>query len=90
MKLNNEWDKNGKHHIVNMKDTFLFRSHLCIVFEMLSVNLYELIKQNQFRGLSTNLVRVFIQQILDCLVLLNKVKIIHCDLKPEVNIAFLF
>ncbi|KAJ1560159.1 dual specificity protein kinase yak1, partial [Cladochytrium tenue] len=81
--LNRQWDREDKHHIVVMKDTFLFRNHLCIVFEMLSINLYELIKQNQFRGLSTNLVRVFVQQILDCLIVLNKAKIIHCDLKPE-------
>ncbi|RKO87190.1 kinase-like domain-containing protein, partial [Blyttiomyces helicus] len=70
-------------HIVRQKDTFQFRSHLCIIFEMLSVNLYELIKQNQFRGLSTNLVRVFVSQILDALVVLNRARIIHCDLKPE-------
>ncbi|KAJ3102616.1 dual specificity protein kinase yak1 [Phlyctochytrium planicorne] len=81
--LNNEYDKQEKHNIVCMKDTFLFRNHLCIIFEMLSVNLYELIKQNQFRGLSTNLVRVFVQQILECLIVLNKARIIHCDLKPE-------
>ena len=68
-----------------MKDTFVFHNHLCIVFEMLSVNLYELIKQNQFRGLSTHLVRMFVIQILDCLVVLNRAKIIHCDLKPEVS-----
>ena len=71
------------NHIVCMKDTFIFRNHLCIAFEMLSVNLYELIKQNQFRGLSTHLVRVFVDQILDCLVVLNRARIIHCDLKPE-------
>jgi hypothetical protein len=35
--------------------------------QMLSVNLYELIKQNQFRGLSTTLVRVFAQQLLNAL-----------------------
>jgi serine/threonine protein kinase len=67
-----------------MKDTFVFRNHLCIIFEMLSVNLYELIKQNGFRGLSTNLVRVFVSQILDSLGVLVRSKIIHCDLKPEV------
>ena len=55
---------------------------------MLSVNLYELIKQNQFRGLSTNLVRVFSSQILDALVILQKSKIIHCDLKPEVLFSY--
>ncbi|TPX76350.1 hypothetical protein CcCBS67573_g02373 [Chytriomyces confervae] len=81
--LNNKWDHSDKYHIVYMKDTFVFRNHLCIVFEMLSVNLYELIKQNQFRGLSTTLVRLFVQQILECLVLLSKAKIIHSDLKPE-------
>lgn len=53
------------------------------MFELLSVNLYELIKQNQFRGLSTTLVRVFAQQLLNGLVLLNKARLIHCDLKPE-------
>ncbi|KAJ3207355.1 dual specificity protein kinase yak1 [Entophlyctis luteolus] len=81
--LNNRWDVTDKHHIVQMKDTFVFRNHLCIVFEMLSSNLYELIKQNQFRGIGLNLVRLFVQQILDCLILLSNAKIIHSDLKPE-------
>lgn len=54
-----------------------------MAFELLSVNLYELIKQNQFRGLSTTLVRVFAQQLLNALSLLNKAHLIHCDLKPE-------
>jgi serine/threonine protein kinase len=81
--LNGRFDHADKHHIVRMLSTFVYKNHLCIVFEMLSVNLYELIKQNGFRGLSTNLVRVFVSQILDCLIILNKAKIIHCDLKPE-------
>ncbi|KAJ3033951.1 dual specificity protein kinase yak1, partial [Rhizophlyctis rosea] len=83
--LNNEHDPHDKHHIVRLRDTFVFRHHLCLVFEMLSVNLYELIKQNQFRGLSTNLVRVFVSQILDALGVLGRGRIIHCDLKPEVG-----
>lgn len=33
-----------------MHDYFQFRSHLCIVFELLFINLYELIKGNSFRG----------------------------------------
>ncbi|KAF3934381.1 hypothetical protein ABW20_dc0102034 [Dactylellina cionopaga] len=81
--LNSKLDKNDEHHILRLKDTFIHRQHLCLVFELLSVNLYELIKQNQFRGLSTTLVRVFAQQLLNALTLLNKAKLIHCDLKPE-------
>lgn len=81
--LNGRMDKNDDHHILRLKDTFIHKQHLCLVFELLSVNLYELIKQNQFRGLSTTLVRVFAQQLLNGLCLLSKAKLIHCDLKPE-------
>eukprot|EP00158_Paraphelidium_tribonemae_P007829 Partr_v1_DN28372_c0_g1_i2_m78822 putative dual-specificity tyrosine-(Y)-phosphorylation regulated kinase len=73
----------GQNHLVTLLDSFFFRRHLCLVFELLSVNLYELIKQNQFRGLSINLVRLFATQILSCLCVLADSRIIHCDLKPE-------
>jgi dual specificity protein kinase YAK1 len=83
VQLNNQFDGDNKHHVVRLVDYFIFRRHLCLVFELLSVNLYELIKQNHFRGLSTNLIRVFMIQILDALVVLSQANIIHCDLKPE-------
>ncbi|ORX59631.1 kinase-like protein [Hesseltinella vesiculosa] len=81
--LNQRYDPNDQHHILRLKDTFIHRQHLCLVFELMSVNLYELIKQNHFRGLSTNLVRVLTTQMLDALTVLNEARIIHCDLKPE-------
>jgi dual specificity protein kinase YAK1 len=61
--LNTRGDPDNKHHIVRMRDFFMHRSHLCLVFELLSVNLYELVKHNQFRGLSMNLLRFFILQV---------------------------
>ncbi|KAF9944460.1 Homeodomain-interacting protein kinase 3, partial [Mortierella alpina] len=81
--LNERYDMDDRHHILRLQDTFIHRRHLCLVFELLSVNLYELIKQNQFRGLSMSLVRVFTAQLLDALCVLNEARIIHCDLKPE-------
>ncbi|KAG2175404.1 hypothetical protein INT43_001051, partial [Umbelopsis isabellina] len=81
--LNTKSDPEDKHHLLRLYDTFFHKSHLCLVFELLSVNLYELIKQNQFKGLSTNLVRVFATQLLDALIVLRENQIIHCDLKPE-------
>ncbi|CCJ28089.1 unnamed protein product [Pneumocystis jirovecii] len=81
--LNKKLDKSRKYNILQLKDTFIHKKHLCIVSELLSVNLYELIKQNQFKGLNTNLVRIFAVQILDAMIVLNEAKIIHCDLKPE-------
>ena len=76
-------DPKGDHHILRLLDVFSHRHHLCLVLELLSVNLYELIKQNRFRGLSINLVRVFAAQIVDVLMVLKEAQIIHCDLKPE-------
>ena len=81
--LNQQCDPHDEHHILRLRDSFIHKNHLCLVFELLSSNLYELIKQNQFRGLSTTLVRVFAQQLLNGLCLLSKAKLIHCDLKPE-------
>ena len=81
--LNQHWDPDDQHNILRLRDTFIHHKHLCLVFELLSSNLYELIKQNSFRGLSTSLVRVFISQLLDALVVLKEARLIHCDLKPE-------
>ncbi|PKI83452.1 dual-specificity kinase [Malassezia vespertilionis] len=81
--LNQHWDPHDEHNILRLQHTFTHAKHLCLVFELLSSNLYELIKQNSFRGLSTSLVRVFITQLLDALVVLKDARLIHCDLKPE-------
>ena len=63
----------------------MYRNHQCLVFEMLSLNLYELLKNTQFGGVSLNLIRKFAKQVLKALAFLAKsdVDIIHCDLKPE-------
>lgn len=70
---------------VRLLTHFLFRKHQCLVFEMLSLNLYELLKNTQFGGVSLNLIRKFAKQILKSLTFLARpdVDIIHCDLKPE-------
>jgi len=81
--LNNQCDPHDEHHILRLGDSFIHRNHLCLVFELLSSNLYELIKQNQFQGLSTQLVKVFTAQLLDALTVLKDARLIHCDLKPE-------
>jgi serine/threonine protein kinase len=69
--------------IVKMLDYFVFRKHLCIVFELLSVNLYDVIKHNNFRGLPFNMVKSIIDQLTRQLVCLKVSNVIHCDLKPE-------
>ncbi|XP_049804555.1 dual specificity tyrosine-phosphorylation-regulated kinase 2-like [Schistocerca nitens] len=76
-------DKDNTMNIIHMFDSFTFRNHMCITFELLSINLYELIKKNKFQGFSLQLVRKFSHSLLQCLDALHKNKIIHCDMKPE-------
>lgn len=76
-------DKDNTMNVIHMLDSFTFRSHMCITFELLSINLYELIKKNKFQGFSLQLVRKFSHSLLQCLDALSKFNIIHCDMKPE-------
>lgn len=80
-----ENDPDDEHHIVRLLTTFMYRKHQCIVFEMLAINLYELLKNTNFRGVSLSLIRKFARQILKSLAYLAQphIDIIHCDLKPE-------
>lgn len=55
----NDKDPEDKKNIIRRLDQFLFRKHLIITFEMLSVNLYEFIKMNNFQGFSLNLIKRF-------------------------------
>lgn len=76
-------DKENSYNIIHMLEHFQFRNHMCITFELLSINLYELIKKNKFQGFSLQLVRKFAHSMLQCLEALHRNRIIHCDLKPE-------
>lgn len=70
---------------VRLKRHFMWRNHLCLVFELLSYNLYDLLRNTNFRGVSLNLTRKFAQQLCTALLFLStpELQIIHCDLKPE-------
>jgi dual specificity protein kinase YAK1 len=81
--LNTRADPMDSCHIVRLKDFFVHKQHLCLVFECLSLNLFELVRYNKFRGLSFGLIRTFVHQTLKALTLLHNSGIIHCDIKPE-------
>ena len=76
-------DPSDTANVVKLREFIVFRKHLCITFELLSINLYEFIKNNNFKGVSTGLIRRFAIQILQSLRYMRKLSVIHCDLKPE-------
>lgn len=72
-------------YIVKLKGHFTWKNHLCLVFELLSYNLYNLIRNTNFHGVSLNLTKKFAQQLCCALAFLSspELSVIHCDLKPE-------
>jgi len=85
LKFLNEKDVSDTACIVRLLEHFMFRGHQCLVFEMLSYNLYDLLRHTSFKGVSLNLIRKFGKRILKalCFLALRDVSVIHCDLKPE-------
>jgi dual specificity protein kinase YAK1 len=81
------YDPNGESPIVRMLDFFVYRDHLCIVFELLSVSLFDLLKEDNFKGISLNFTRLIVSHILEGMKVIKEARLIHCDLKPE-NILF--
>ena len=77
----------SQDYIVELHDYFSFRNHICLVFEMLNVPLFELLRLSGFTGLSMRLVQRLSSQIIDGMACLEKRKVIQCDLKPE-NVLF--
>mmetsp|Transcript_21286 Transcript_21286/g.39607 ORF Transcript_21286/g.39607 Transcript_21286/m.39607 type:complete len:956 (+) Transcript_21286:148-3015(+) len=69
--------------VVELLDCFEFRNHFCLVFNLLSVNLYELLRRNKLHGLPLSFIKTCLHQITDALQVLVQTNIIHCDLKPE-------
>lgn len=52
-------DRDVDNNIVRLIDFVVFRKHLCLIFELLSINLYELLKINNFCGMNLEIVRRF-------------------------------
>ena len=57
--------------VVQLHEQFVFRGHLCLVFEPLGVNLLQLLQQNGCIGLSSSLIRYFSKQLLQVCALLR-------------------
>ena len=73
-----KWD-----YMVEMICYFMYKDHLCLVFELLGLNLYEILKKRQFRGLPLMVVRTLVRQAVIGTKELAQKSIVHCDLKPE-------
>ncbi|EAY18740.1 CMGC family protein kinase [Trichomonas vaginalis G3] len=76
-------NKSNSPFIVRAYDFFIFRSHICITYEILGKNLYEISQANNYRPLPVKLVRQYATEMLRGIEQCHRLGIVHCDLKPE-------
>lgn len=79
---------NRSSYIVNLLNSFTHRGpngrHVVLVFEILGINLLEVIKIYNYKGLPLDISKSFLLQMLNGLDFLHRVcGVIHTDLKPE-------
>ncbi len=76
-------NEKSRELFVELRDFLHHRGHIVLVFELLSINLYELLKKNRFKGLNEMAGRMLTIQLLFMLAVLHRHGVVHTDLKPE-------
>ena len=77
----------GTSRVVKMLEHLKFRGRLCVVFELLHINLYEFLEARAFAKLDIQHVRHIARQMVDALVYLKHMQVVHCDIKPRKHFA---
>ncbi|CAK8698520.1 unnamed protein product [Clavelina lepadiformis] len=84
LKKLNDVDRDDRYHCLRLYRQFNHKSHLCLVFESLSMNLRELLKKyGASIGLHIKAVQSYTQQLFLSLKLLKKCNLLHADIKPD-------
>ncbi|XP_017861607.1 PREDICTED: serine/threonine-protein kinase STE20 isoform X5 [Drosophila arizonae] len=80
-------DPHGEHLCVKMIDWFDYHGHMCIVFEMLGLSVFDFLRENNYEPYSLDQVRHMAYQLCYSVKFLHDNRLTHTDLKPE-NILF--
>ena len=82
-----EKDIYNKSHVIRIFEHFSFTKgdtkYYAIVFELLSLSLYEFLKLNSYKGFTMNQVKHIAKQVFEGIEFLHSINIVHTDLKPE-------
>jgi len=82
-----EKDPQGKHLCAKMTSWFNYWGHMCLIFELLGLSVFDFLKENNYHPYPLEQVRHVIYQLCHSVKFLHECRLTHTDLKPE-NILF--
>ncbi|XP_064597752.1 serine/threonine-protein kinase 10-like isoform X2 [Liolophura sinensis] len=82
-----EKDPDGQYLCVQMLDWFDYHGHMCLVFDMLGLSVFDFLKDNSYIPYTIEQVRHISYQLCYAVKFLHDNQLTHTDLKPE-NILF--
>lgn len=77
-------DKENKRNVIRLFRHFVYRDHLCLVFECMWDNLRMALKKyTKDKGMSLKAMKAYTRQLLIALQHIHRLGIIHADIKPD-------
>ena len=84
VKMLAESDADNRRHCIQMLGSFDHEDHLCMVFEAMHQNLRQALRQHGHkRGIQLDAVRIYARQLFVALRYMERLNIMHADLKPD-------
>lgn len=76
-------DPSDALHTLRIVESFIFKSHFCIVTDIGGDSLVQILQKVDFSGLNISLIGKIAKQIISCLCLLQDMTLKHADIKPD-------
>ncbi|GAA98639.1 uncharacterized protein L969DRAFT_95135 [Mixia osmundae IAM 14324] len=83
LNLLRERDPKNSNKCIHMLDCFDDRGHICISSELLSVSVFDFLKDNSYAPFPDSQIQDFARQLLSSVAFVHDCRLIHTDLKPE-------
>ncbi|KAL3072402.1 hypothetical protein niasHT_034086 [Heterodera trifolii] len=80
-------DPDGRNLVIQLLDSFDYHGHMCLVFELLGLSVFDFMKLNNYQPYPMDQARYIAYQLIHAVKFLHDNKLTHTDLKPE-NILF--
>lgn len=82
-----EEDKQNRSCCMHVYESFTFRNHICIVYEILGKSLFAFHKSINFQPYPVEILKKVVRDVLSGLLFIHLHQFVHADIKPE-NILF--